>query len=334
MRNFLLRPICGTVASAGPRLAGGMARILGFETVFADGTVARAASDEAPEAFFAPRAPLLGAPMDRPTIFAILNATPDSFSDGRPGESAAAAVARGLALSEAGADFIDIGGESTRPGADPVSPAEEQDRVLPVIEGLIAAGLAAPISIDTRNASTARAAFAAGARMMNDVSALTYDPESLETAAALGGAVCLMHAKGKPRTMQDEPHYENVQIEVYEWLEARVEACEAAGIPRGRIVVDPGIGFGKTTAHNLALLHGLALFHGLGCPVMLGASRKRFIGEVTGVSAAAARVAGSVGAALAGAERGAQIFRVHDVEATREALAIWSATAMEGGEAQ
>lgn len=328
MRDFLLRPICGTTASSGPRLAGGLSRIHGFETIFADGATARAAPPEnALAAFSTLPPPILGVPMDRPRIFAVLNITPDSFSDGRSGESASDAVARGMALEAAGADFIDVGGESTRPGAAPVSAQEEQDRVLPVIEGLIAAGLRAPISIDTRNAATARAAFRVGARMMNDVSALTYDPESLETAAALGGAVCLMHAKGDPRTMQDQPHYENVLIEVYEWLEARVEACEAAGVPRKRIVVDPGIGFGKTTAHNLTLIDGLALFHGLGCPVMLGASRKRFIGELTAVKEARARVSGSVGAALAGAERGAQILRVHDVEATRGALTIWAVAA-------
>ncbi|MEX2519857.1 MAG: dihydropteroate synthase, partial [Paracoccaceae bacterium] len=179
--------------------------------------------------------------------------------------------------------------------------------------------------IDTRNAETARAAFRAGAAIFNDVSGLTHDPVSLEVAAALGGAVCLCHAQGDPKTMQLSPRYRNVVIEVYEWLEARVEACRAAGIARERIIVDPGIGFGKTEEHNLALISALSAFHGLGCAVLLGASRKRFIGRLTGVGEAGARGAGSIGAALAGAAQGAQIFRVHDVAQTRQAFQVWSA---------
>ncbi|QIE57791.1 dihydropteroate synthase [Pikeienuella piscinae] len=289
----------------------------------------------APEALrllAAPRPPLMGVTMDRPRILGVLNVTPDSFSDGRPGESVAAAVERGLEMAASGADFIDVGGESTRPGSDPLEPAAEQDRVLPVIEGLKKAGLSAPISIDTRNAATARAAFEAGAAMLNDVSALTHDEESLGTVVEFGGAVCLMHAQGDPKTMQDAPRYRNVLIEVYDWLESRVAVCVKAGVPRGRIVVDPGIGFGKTLAHNLTLIGGLAAFHGLGCAVMLGASRKAFIGRLTGVENAADRVAGSIGAALAGAGRGAHVFRVHDVAQTRQALDVWRAAAWFDGD--
>ncbi|WP_340107776.1 dihydropteroate synthase [Pikeienuella sp. HZG-20] len=330
MRDHLLRPICEAGAVAGGmRLAGGAVRFHDVEEARLDGTARRipasALSADAHAVFTAPRPPIAGVDLTRPRLFAVLNVTPDSFSDGRPGETVADAVARGLRLEAEGADFIDIGGESTRPGSDPVTPDQEQERVLPVIEGLLRAGLRAPISIDTRNASTARAAFAAGARMLNDVSALTHDADSLSTAAALGGPVCLMHAKGDPKTMQDAPSYDNVLIEVYEWLEARVAACVDAGIPRERLVVDPGIGFGKTVAHNLTLIGGLAAFHGLGCAVMLGASRKAFIGRVTGVKTAAERATGSVGAALAGAERGAHFLRVHDVAATRDALMVWRA---------
>lgn len=337
MREFLLRPICDAGGGDdGVPLAGGPIRFNRMETVGLNREARRlplkSVAPAALRLFAAPRPALVGVAMDRPRILGVLNVTPDSFSDGRPGESVAAAIERGLEMAASGADFIDIGGESTRPGSDPLAPAEEQDRVLPVIEGLKKAGLSAPISIDTRNAATARAAFRAGAGMLNDVSALTHDPESLETVAALDVAICLMHAKGDPKTMQDAPRYRNVLIEVYDWLETRVAACVAAGVPRGRIIVDPGIGFGKTVAHNLTLIGGLAAFHGLGCAVMLGASRKAFIGRLTGVETAADRVAGSIGAALAGAGRGAHILRVHDVAATRQALDVWRAAAWFDGD--
>lgn len=285
-------------------------------------------SPEAISAYAAERAPVCGVTMDYPRVMGVVNATPDSFSDGGVNADAEAAIARGMAMEAEGADFIDIGGESTRPGADAVTPAEEQDRVLPVIEGLVKAGLKAPISVDTRNASTARAAIAAGARIFNDVSALTHDPDSVEVAKELaeaGGAVCLMHAQGDPKTMQENPTYAHALIEVYAWLEDRVRACVEAGIKREALIVDPGIGFGKTIAHNLELISGLAAFQGMGLPVMLGASRKRFIGTLSGVDEAGARVHGSVGAALVGAAQGAQILRVHDVAATCQAIDVWSA---------
>jgi dihydropteroate synthase len=276
----------------------------------------------------APRPPLAGLDLARPRIMGVINVTSDSFSDGGLYAEAGAAVAHGLALAEAGAEILDVGGESTRPGAEPVAEAEELGRVIPVIEGLKAAGCTVPISIDTRKAAVAEAALAAGASMFNDISALTYDPRSVAVARA-APAVCLMHALGDPRTMQDNPRYGDVLLEVYDFLELRVTRAEAAGIPRARMVIDPGIGFGKTLDHNLALIRRLSLFHGLGCAVMLGASRKRFIGTLSGVGEARRRAPGSVAAGLAGLAQGVQLLRVHDVDETRQALAVWSAIARE-----
>ena len=267
---------------------------------------------------------IAGLSLDRPRIMGIVNVTPDSFSDGGRHATADAAIAHGLKLVEDGADILDVGAESTRPGSEAVPLEEELDRLLPVLQGL-RARTAVPISVDTRKAEVMRRAVAAGASILNDVSALTYDPAAMEAAAASGLPVVLMHALGDPKTMQEDPRYDDVLLDVYDYLEGRVEACEAAGIARERLVVDPGIGFGKTVEHNLALMAGLAIFHGLGVPVLLGASRKRFIGAITGVTAATDRVAGSVGAALAAAGQGAQILRVHDVAATRQALDVWTA---------
>jgi dihydropteroate synthase len=272
----------------------------------------------------APRSRLCGLSLDRPRIMGIVNVTPDSFSDGGRHAGTQAAIAHGLAMAAAGADIIDVGGESTRPGSEPVALAEELARVMPVIDGLRAAS-DVRISIDTRKAEVMRRAALAGADILNDVSALTYDPEAMAAAAESGLPVVLMHAQGDPKTMQDEPHYDDVLLDVFDYLERRVAACEAAGIPRMRLIVDPGIGFGKTLAHNLALLSGLALLHGLGTPVLLGVSRKRFIGSLSGVAEAERRVAGSLGGALAGVAQGAHIVRVHDVAATREALTVWEA---------
>ena len=222
-----------------------------------------------------------------------------------------------------GASLLDIGGESTRPGAAEVPVADEIARTEPVIAALRGAGV--PLSIDTRKAAVAQAALAAGAGIVNDVSALTFDAGLAAVVAAAEVPLVLMHARGTPATMQNDPVYDDVLLDVYDWLEGRIAAAEAAGIARGRIVVDPGIGFGKTAAHNLALIRGLALFHGLGCPVLLGASRKRFIGTISGEDRADRRVAGSLAVALAGAAQGAQLLRVHDVAETRGALALWRA---------
>ncbi|MBU2532549.1 MAG: dihydropteroate synthase, partial [Alphaproteobacteria bacterium] len=253
-----------------------------------------------------------------------VNVTPDSFSDGGRLPDTAAAIDHARRLEDAGADMLDIGGESTRPGSDPVDIDEERARVLPVIEAL-AGSVDARLSIDTRKAALMREAVAAGADLINDVSALSYDADALETVAELGCPVVLMHALGDPKTMQDNPVYDDVLLDVFDYLEARIEACVRNGISRDRIIVDPGIGFGKTLDHNLALMNGLSLFQGLGAAVLVGASRKRFIGTITGIDDASKRLGGSVGAAICAAAQGTQIIRVHDVAETRQALDVWTA---------
>jgi dihydropteroate synthase len=285
----------------------------------------RAMADDALARMLAVRAPLPAGgrtiALDAPQVMAILNVTPDSFSDG--GAHGADPVAAGVRMAAAGAALIDVGGESTRPGALPVATAEELARIRPVVEGLAAAGVA--IAVDTRKAAVMDAALAAGAGVVNDVSALLWDEGSAAVVARAGCPVVLMHHAGDPQTMQDRPHYDDVLIEVYDWLAARIDAALAAGIDRGRIIVDPGVGFGKTVAHNLALLNGLSLFHGLGCPILLGASRKRFIGSLSDDAPVTARLGGSVAVALAGATQGVQLLRVHDVAETVQALRIWRA---------
>jgi dihydropteroate synthase len=276
------------------------------------------------EAMRAPRPRLAGVALDRPRIMGIVNVTPDSFSDGGRHAGTMTAVAHALRLVEEGADILDIGGESTRPGAEPVSVEEELRRVIPVIEAL-SDKADALLSIDTRNAAVMRAAADAGADIINDVSALSHDPKALATAADLDLPVILMHAQGDPRTMQAAPKYDHVLLDVFDYLEARIGAAVMAGIGVENIIVDPGIGFGKTPEHNLALMAGLALLHGLGVPLVFGASRKRVIGDVTGVAVAAERVHGSLGAALAAVSQGVQIVRVHDVAATKQALAMFQA---------
>jgi len=270
-----------------------------------------------------PRPAFAGLALDRPRIMGIVNVTPDSFSDGGDAWGAAAAIAHGRALAAAGADILDIGGESTRPGSHPVAEAEEIRRVVPVVEALAAEG--AIVSVDTRRAGVMRAAIAAGARIVNDVTALAGDPAALAAVARTDASVVLMHMRGEPRTMQQAPVYVHAPTDVYAWLAARVEACEAAGIAPGRIAVDPGFGFGKTTRHNLELVRDLALFHGMGCAILLGVSRKSTIGRIAGVDDPKARGPGSLALGLAGLDRGARILRVHDVAETRQAMALWSA---------
>ncbi len=274
----------------------------------------------------AARPPFAGLPLDRPRIMAVINVTPDSFSDGGDRFDAARAVADGLALREAGAEILDVGGESTRPGAAPVSEEEELRRVLPVVRGLAEAG--ALISIDTRHARVMQEALSAGARIINDVTALAGDPRSLAVAAEAAVPVVLMHMRGEPRTMQTDPHYQDAALDIYDFLESRIEACEAAGLARDKIAVDPGIGFGKTVAHNLRILEQMALYQGLGTAVVLGASRKSFIGRLSRRESAKDRTPASLAAALAGAARGVQILRVHDVAETRQALTLWQAIAL------
>ncbi|MFL5296348.1 MAG: dihydropteroate synthase [Phenylobacterium sp.] len=268
-------------------------------------------------------------------VWGVINVTPDSFSEGGRFAEPAAALAQARRLIAEGADVLDIGGESTRPGADPVSEAEEIARVVPLIAA-IRAESAIPISVDTMKPAVARAAIAAGAAVWNDVTALRHSSESLETAAELGCQVVLMHMQGEPRTMQAEPHYDDVVAEVAGFLESRAQAAITAGVARDRIWLDPGLGFGKhRTRHNLPLLAGLDRIVALGFPVLLGASRKSFIGALdAGGKSADRRLGGSLAAALWGARTGVAAVRVHDVAETVQALAVWSAIAQAGSTAR
>ena len=259
-----------------------------------------------------------------PLIMGIVNVTPDSFSDGGRFLAPEAALDHASALIAEGADILDIGGESTRPGAAPVGEAEEIDRVVPLIAAIRAESPVA-ISIDTMKPAVARAAVAAGASLWNDVAALGFAPDSLSAAAELGCDICLMHMRGEPRTMQDDPRYDDVVGEVEAFLLARAAAAEASGVPRERIVLDPGLGFGKTTEHNLALLAATPRLAGHDYRLLVGASRKRFIGALDPGAAPDERLGGSIAAALLAAQGGAAVLRVHDVRATRQALAVWRA---------
>ena len=259
--------------------------------------------------------------LDQPQVMGIINATPDSFSDGGSYADASAAAEAGAQMAAEGAATIDVGGESTRPGAATVWEGDEIERVLPVIQQLAASGNA--VSIDTRKSGVMGAALGAGAKLVNDVSALTWDEQSASVIAKAGVPVVLMHHQGDPQTMQKDPRYDDVLVEVYLWLESRIEAAEMAGIARNKLLVDPGIGFGKTVAHNLELINGLALLHGLGCPIVFGASRKRMIGALSNEAPADARLPGSIALALKAVEQGAQIVRVHDVPETVQAVKVW-----------
>jgi dihydropteroate synthase len=261
--------------------------------------------------------------LDRPRVVGIVNVTPDSFSDGGQFANLETAVAHGVRLAEEGADMLDIGGESTRPGADDVSVEEELKRVIPVIEQLVAR-TSLPIAIDTSKPEVMRAAVAAGAGMINDVYALRREG-ALDAASELRVPVCLMHMQGEPRSMQDAPHYDDVVGEVHRFLTDRLFACELAGIDRRKVMVDPGFGFGKDLEHNLALLRRLERFAELGSGVYVGLSRKSMIGTLTGRTQPAERAAGSVAAALIAVQRGARMVRVHDVAATVDALKVWHA---------
>lgn len=311
------------------RLAGGWTGFSSFE-LLERGTAARVVQDAPPEvigALTAPRPPVLGLSMDAPRIMGIVNVTPDSFSDGgRWNEDGG--IAHGRALIAEGAHILDIGGESTRPGAAAVPVPEEIARTRPAIGAL---SREAAVSVDTRKAEVARAAVAAGAGLVNDVSGFDFDPGMAAAVAETGAAVCLMHARGLPENMQDDPRYGDVLLDVYDALAERIARAEAAGVPRDRIVIDPGIGFGKTLEHNLAILRRISLYHGLGVPVLLGASRKRFVGTLGGTETAAQRDPGSLAVTLAAAQQGIQIHRVHDVAGTRQGLALWQA--IKGAEA-
>ncbi|WP_347271861.1 dihydropteroate synthase [Rhizorhabdus histidinilytica] len=344
---FVASPF-GHAEGAVARLAGGLVWFSAYEVIAVDAGqrietrhvpvaaieafVATLSGDQAEDArrtiarIAAPRPPVeLGARIlrfDQPQVMLILNITPDSFSDGGNHlDDPAAATDGAFAAVEAGAAIVDVGGESTRPGAKPVWEGDEIARIEPVVRRLAAGG--AIVSIDTRKAAVMAAALAAGAAIVNDVSALGYDPAAAALLARHDCPVVLMHHQGDPETMQREPRYGDALIEVYDWLAERIASAEAAGIARSRIIVDPGIGFGKNLRHNLQILNGLALFHGLGCPLLLGASRKRIIGALSNEAPVDRRLGGSVALALHGVQMGAQIVRVHDVPETLQAIRVW-----------
>ncbi|WP_374650713.1 dihydropteroate synthase [Dongia sp.] len=322
-------------AGTARRLAGGPVAFAGMESATRDiegrgirRPVQLADLDAAALApFSAPPLPWAGFDLKRALIMGIVNVTPDSFSDGGDYADASAAAARGIALAEAGADILDIGGESTRPGSAPVSVAEEIGRVVPVIRALAEKGLC--VSVDTRHAPVMAAAVEAGARIINDVTALTGDPESERVAAGSGAAIVLMHMLGEPQTMQANPVYADVTLDLIDYFAARLARLEALGVGRSRISLDPGIGFGKKDPHNLRLLNELAAFHSFGCPITLGVSRKSFIGRLSRGEAPKERLAGSLTVAALGLAQGVQIVRVHDVPQTFqmramvEALRCW-----------
>ena len=302
-------------------------RRISTELVSVEGIEARFDDDMAAQwqALTAPRPQLqLGQRtirLDQPQVMGIVNVTPDSFSDGGQFADSSVAAGAGAMMAAEGAAIIDVGGESTRPGAKTVWEGDEIERIVPVIEQLAASGTA--VSADTRKADVTIAALTAGAQMINDVSGLTFDDRSASVVAASGVPIVLMHHQGDPESMQQDPRYDDVLVEVYLWLEDRIAAAVAAGIDRGKILIDPGFGFGKNVAHNLELMNGLALLHSLGCPIVLGASRKRTIGALSNEAPADRRLAGSIAFALKAVEQGAQIVRVHDVPETVQALKIW-----------
>ena len=279
------------------------------------------------ENLYKPRADFAGLEMAKPHLMGVINTTPDSFSDGGAHLAPATAIASGMAMWQAGASVIDIGGESTRPGAAPITRNQELARVLPPITGLARQNIR--LSIDTRHAEVMTRACAAGAAIINDVEALRRDG-ALDAAAASGAPVIIMHMQGQPETMQDEPHYEFAPVDIYQFLEERIDAAVAAGIAKSHIAVDPGFGFGKTVAHNLQILNWLSLFHGLGVPILFGASRKSTIAKLSKDEPADQRLAGSLALAMAAYRQGAQLLRVHDVGETAQALAVEQALLQAG----
>lgn len=264
-----------------------------------------------------------GMTLDTPRLMGVVNVTPDSFSDGGDFLDPQAAIDHGRKLVDDGAHILDIGGESTRPGSKPITLDEECARILPVIAGL--SDLGVPISVDTRHADVMRRAIDAGATIVNDVTALTGDPESVGVCAEAGVDVVLMHMQGTPETMQDNPTYEDAALDIVDYMRERLDVLNAAGIGPNKICIDPGIGFGKTLDHNQRILSAVDAFHELGVPLLLGVSRKSFITKIDRDVPAKERVAGSIAAAIAGWDRGVQLFRVHDVAETRQALAVWQA---------
>lgn len=316
--EVLIRRDEGTLAMTAPT-----GEILAWAAAEGDGLARHVAMTL--DAIAIERPPFAGLAVSKPLVMGVINVTPDSFSDGGEFLEAERAIERGRRLAAAGADILDVGGESTRPGAAAVSPETEMARVLPVVRALAAEGFV--VSIDTRRAAVMKAALDAGARIINDITALEGDLAASMVVADAATPVVLMHMQGEPGTMQNDPRYVDAALDVFDYLRSRIAACEVAGIARQRIAVDPGIGFGKTVAHNLRILGHLELFLGLGCVIVLGVSRKSFIGRLSRGEPPAERLAGSLAAALAGAARGAHILRVHDVAETRQAIAVWRAIA-------
>ncbi|MGB1683850.1 MAG: dihydropteroate synthase [Candidatus Puniceispirillaceae bacterium] len=338
-----IRPVVG-MGDTGTVLAGGWIRAQQFDVVTRDEDgqhlITRMSEDAiidhaddrnkaaaVLENLYKPRADFAGLEMAKPHLMGVINTTPDSFSDGGAHLAPANAIASGMAMWQAGASVIDIGGESTRPGAAPITRNQELARVLPPITGLARQNIR--LSIDTRHAEVMTRACAAGAAIINDVEALRRDG-ALDAAAASGAPVIIMHMQGQPETMQDEPHYEFAPVDIYQFLEERVDAAVAAGIAKSHIAVDPGFGFGKTVAHNLQILNWLSLFHGLGVPILFGASRKSTIAKLSKDEPADQRLAGSLALAMAAYRQGAQLLRVHDVGETAQALAVEQALLQAG----
>ena len=338
-----IRPVVG-VGDGGTVLAGGWIRAQQFDVVTRDEDgqhlITRMSEDAiidhaddrnkaaaVLENLYKPRADFAGLEMAKPHLMGVINTTPDSFSDGGAHLAPGTAIASGMAMWQAGASVIDIGGESTRPGATPITRNQELARVLPPITGLARQNIR--LSIDTRHAEVMTRACAAGAAIINDVEALRRDG-ALDAAAASGAPAIIMHMQGQPETMQDEPHYEFAPVDIYQFLEERIDAAVAAGIAKSHIAVDPGFGFGKTVAHNLQILNWLSLFHGLGVPILFGASRKSTIAKLSKDEPADQRLAGSLALAMAAYRQGAQLLRVHDVGETAQALAVEQALLQTG----
>ncbi|WP_380053200.1 dihydropteroate synthase [Falsihalocynthiibacter sp. SS001] len=307
------------------QLAGGWCWFDRLEVLDRSGRSEIIAAKEAPEEVLkeltGKRPRVAGMSMSEPNTMGILNVTPDSFSDGGLFDTTPSAAKQAKEMIAHGVQIVDIGGESTRPGAQEVKADQEIERVVPAIHA-VRVQSDVPISIDTRKAAVAKAALNAGANLVNDVSALSYDPALAGAVADSGAPVCLMHAQGNPQTMQANPQYDNVVLDVYDYLLDRIKFAAQAGISKEKIVVDPGIGFGKTAEHNLALLHRISIFHSLGCPILLGASRKKFVGTISGEPYAKERVGGSLAIALNAYAQGVQILRVHDTKETTQALRL------------
>ena len=338
-----IRPVVG-VGDAGTVLAGGWIRAQQFDVVTRDEDgqhlITRMSEDAiidhaddrnkavtVLENLYKPRADFAGLELAKPHLMGVINTTPDSFSDGGAHLAPAISIASGMAMWRAGASVIDIGGESTRPGAAPITRNQELARVLPPITGLARHNIR--LSIDTRHAEVMTRACAAGAAIINDVEALRRDG-ALDAAAASGAPVIIMHMQGQPETMQDEPHYEFAPVDIYQFLEERIDATVAAGIAKSHIAVDPGFGFGKTVAHNLQILNWLSIFHSLGVPILFGASRKSTIAKLSKDEPTDQRLAGSLALAMAAYRQGAQLLRVHDVSETAQALAVEQALLQAG----